>query len=844
MAESDPYLLGVTPSAFGEIGLYGQRDPYVARTRNEVDARLASAMVDGSFVLVTGSSKAGKTRTLFEAVRAHLPAARLLAPTPGSLSQLAAHPELAESYGQIVVWLDDLDRFLTHVDPVTPAILARLTARQEHTVVVATLRLEARDRLRRNTGELTRDIRILLGSAVAIELGSTSEDDQEQTAAVAAYPDQELGKHGLGEALAGAPELLARYRDSCYSSPPLFAAIRIAIDWVRVGRPDPIPEPVLVELATELAGRLHPEAEITKQQIHAAISDARTPPVGAGRVAALSTIRLGSHARGYRPFDYLVAWDDGQQHAARPISDAFWYSAAESADLANLFAIGLAARQRGRVTVASRLFRTAAEGGLLEAMYVLGVLCHERGDDSEAERWYRRAANADFDKAMLALGALIERRRDYDGAEEWYRRAANLGNTSAMKRLGSLLQRYDDVNSADDWYRRAARVGDLRAATFLIVKNGLRWLHSDLDDQANADDDTSHRDNTDRDDLTAMLDLGELVRLQRANRREPTTAVRTLSALVESRRSRGVDLAEKEVRLQQTAADGDLVAMRELACLAVDRDDLDEAEFWFRRAAENGGESEFLDLGTFLDLQRGDSAEAGVWQRKAGEAGSLVGNVYIQISEERGEHTEAEHRLRRESDAGNSTAMVNLGDLFQEQGKLADAEISYYKAADRGDLVGMLRLVFLLHQRDGLGEAEARYRRRAELDDPIAMSNLGAICEQRQDAEGALRWYRQAAEHGIAYAMLRIWALLETVFEDPVEAEPWLRLAAEADIKDAIYLLASKLDRRGDIVEAEYWYCKAAESGDSLAKYRLRELLEQRGDSMDAEKWRRKMEDD
>ena len=133
------------------------------------------------------------------------PQARLLAPTPIGLNRLVAHPRLASTADPVVVWLDDLQRFLSGTDPLTPAMLTRLLSRSGSTVVLATLRQEERDRLRAASGELTRDTRRLLDDArdTTFELGPTSDGSGEQAAARAAYPTADLSTTGLGEQLAG-----------------------------------------------------------------------------------------------------------------------------------------------------------------------------------------------------------------------------------------------------------------------------------------------------------------------------------------------------------------------------------------------------------------------------------------------------------------------------------------------------------------------------------------------------------------------------------------------------------------------------------------------------------------
>ena len=95
VAELDPYTLGATPSGYGNADTYGQRDEYVPRTKDEP---LAAALRPGRLVVLVGPSKAGKTRTAFEVLRAHddWSGALLAAPVPQSLDQLAGHPALEQ----------------------------------------------------------------------------------------------------------------------------------------------------------------------------------------------------------------------------------------------------------------------------------------------------------------------------------------------------------------------------------------------------------------------------------------------------------------------------------------------------------------------------------------------------------------------------------------------------------------------------------------------------------------------------------------------------------------------------------------------------------------------------
>ncbi|MBF6215065.1 tetratricopeptide repeat protein [Nocardia puris] len=525
IADLDPYRLGTTSSVFGRSGEYGMRDGYLARTANDVDTRLAEALTGGQLVVVVGPSKAGKTRTLFEAVRAHDPGARVVWPVIDGVGELAVHSRIATSTDPLVVWLDDLHEYLTGPTGLTPAVLARFSTRPGRTVVVATLRSEMRAQLR-GGGELRQDTRMLLEQAVTVDLTSTSEDAVERAAAERAYPGYGSDRCGLGEGLAGAPELLARYDDARAAAPELYTVIAVAVDWARIGRTEPIPQHVLTDLALRELRKSHPYLEATTASISTAIHTARTPPLGAGRAAALHTSFLEDDTRGYRAFDYLTAADDGQDHRTpRPIPDAYWREATNDCDTNTLIIVGVAAYYRDNTPAATTLFQKAAEAGDRDAMFILGVLLAESGDLAEAENWYRAAIKAGHSGAISILGILLYKRGDLGEAESWYREAVEAGHSGAMVDLGILLKQRGDLVEAESWYRRAIEAGQ----------------HS-----------------------RAMVNLGFLLE------------------------QRG-DLSEAESWYRRATEVGDRDAMVNLSYLLKKRGDLSEAESWYRKATGIGG---------------------------------------------------------------------------------------------------------------------------------------------------------------------------------------------------------------------------------------------------------------
>ncbi|MEO3773983.1 tetratricopeptide repeat protein [Micromonospora sp. B9E7] len=463
-----PAQLGVK-AAIGSTGPTARNAlPYLER---EADKELDWLVAGGGVVLVYGRAAVGKTRTAFEAINRMRPEHELLVPESGrALRELADSGEVLRN---VVVWLDDLERYLTP-QGLDRSVLERLCPPSRSDVVVlATIRGEELDRLHRRpaglgsvpaaeefwTGvgvleRISEDRRVRIDqylSPVEQRIARRSDDDRIVAAAGA--------DAGFAEYLAAGPQLMQRWTAEGNRLADLGQAlISAAVDCRRAGWSRPIPEDLLTVLfrhyltpALRERGDLPPTA--------AGLAWASEPLLGAS-----SCLWPGS-GDGYQVADYLVdRTDHGEGRLVKAaVPRIVWDALLGRAKSETLFLIGTAAYTRGEHDVAEAAMRPLADTGDPLAMFNLAVLISRRTAWDEARDWYRRAADAGHIAAMVNLGMMLRESGEDVEAAQWYRRAADHGHVAAMTNLGVLRKIGGDHVGAAYWYRQAVAAGDTDA---------------------------------------------------------------------------------------------------------------------------------------------------------------------------------------------------------------------------------------------------------------------------------------------------------------------------------------------------------------------------------------------
>jgi hypothetical protein len=301
---------------------------YVHRdAEGEVDALLRA----GTPTLLVGHSMAGKTRLAVERVRAVLPDAPLLIPPSTSVLRSLLDDGLIVK--GVVVWLDDIDRFLKGDNSLDVPLVKQLMA--GGAVLVGTIRVHEFQEFipteldRPAPWEVIRHFK-----RIRLDRRLTSKE-RDRAGEVITEPAvlEAINRYGLAEYLGGGPQAVERYENGETESPVGHALVHAAIDWRRAGLARNVPRASLVASLPEyLADR--PAVTVDEPSIERGFEWAvkRINET----VALLTHIerrndQIDAQEHLYEAFDYLV---DQLAATNTPIPAGVWLQVVRAASLA------------------------------------------------------------------------------------------------------------------------------------------------------------------------------------------------------------------------------------------------------------------------------------------------------------------------------------------------------------------------------------------------------------------------------------------------------------------------------------------------------------------------------
>ncbi|WNV90710.1 tetratricopeptide repeat protein [Umezawaea sp. Da 62-37] len=436
---------------------------YVPRA---ADRPLRYALGARKFVLLRGESKAGKSRTLAEAVRHAHPEAELVLPRDAKAVAELSRLEPALPLGNsVVVVLDDLSS--ADLDQLTTSVLDFWA---ERAVLVGTITASRYEAVMRTGSDVGAAARVALARATVVDLPFELSEG-ELAAAHEDYPEESglVERSSIGEVLVGGEELVRKLRSGRRDSPAGQAVVRAAVDVRRAGLRRAVSPVELTHLFPKYLERITVGVDPTAELFAAGLAWACAPI--ASQVALLRRV-----SGGLEVLDYVVEAEAGAEMPDFLGADLLAITSA-----ADAYGIGDAAYAAGRSDLARQGFRRAMEdpGSLAAAAFSLGVVLAGQDDAAGAERVYRQAIETGHPVfaylAMVNLGFLLLERDAVEEAREVFRTAADTRPVERGPRarvgLGEVLLREERFDEAEAAFRQVLDVDD--PATVPLGLHGL-----------------------------------------------------------------------------------------------------------------------------------------------------------------------------------------------------------------------------------------------------------------------------------------------------------------------------------------------------------------------------------
>jgi tetratricopeptide (TPR) repeat protein len=534
LRELSAYDLGADHEAISVIQCgEDSENLYLPRDRDkDLSHALDEAFTMGRprMVVLRGPSKAGKSRTLYEAVSrdGRLMDAVVLRPRDADALTRLLEPEgrPALPATPVVIWLDDLERYVQAGHRgIHPMALEAFGVWSSRVIVVATGGGKGSDQVA-STG-LAVPIEELYSHPLVRVIPLTSEfSDRERAEARARYAPEvadRIVEHGIAEYLVAAPALARkleeeRAKPGAPTCPEGAALVWAVIDWARTGMAAPLPTDLLRTLWPLYLHGQQPTDECFARALAWA-----TAPV-------YRSIALVQGDGSYEPYDWIVL--HAIQRIQRPINPHAWDLILASVDPDAAFDLGVMAgawQDRARSIHAftrakdapdprtaalaafnlgvglqedsdldgaraawERAIQSGYEDLVGKGLFNLGLLGEEQGDLNCACSTYRRAIESGHDeavaKASINLGRLLKEQGDVDGAKAAWDRSLASAPADYVPRvavhLGALLAEQGEFDAARSVYQRAVDSDDVDKAAEAMVDVGL--LSEGQDDLAEA----------------------------------------------------------------------------------------------------------------------------------------------------------------------------------------------------------------------------------------------------------------------------------------------------------------------------------------------------------------------
>ncbi|WEB42208.1 hypothetical protein MOV08_25130 [Streptomyces yunnanensis] len=254
----------------------------------------------------------------------------------------------------------------------------------------------------------------------------------------------------------------------------------------------------------------------------------------------------------------------------------------------------------------------------------------------------------------------------------------------------------------------------------------------------------------------------------------------------------------------------------------------------FQRAADAGDASALHNLGLLAD-SLGERDEAERWFCRAAEAGEPQSAGRLgRLLAERGDGKAAEPFLETAAEAGDAEAATLLGKLLRQR---AERWMEVGMEGGSGEAAHLLGDLWLGSH--GAEAANQCYALAADAQYAPVAASIASVYRIWNEAELAEVWLRRAADAGDNRAVEELKEELSVPAGLDDQMEFFLHLAREEGGLHATNL-GVLLEKHNRSVEAHTWYFRGYEQGDAYGAFRLAELCRNAGDDAEAAAWYRK----
>ncbi|MEU7067302.1 hypothetical protein [Streptomyces sp. NPDC046161] len=478
--DASPRRLGVRASievkgASGELPAYVRRDVDCSLRR-----ALATAAEGGGFLLLSGQSCAGKTRTLYEAVLAVLPDWWVIHPgSADTIRDLAAAPT-----PETVLWLDELQAHLGPASGLSEGTLRTLL--HGGTVIVGTIwttEYQARVVSPRRAWDSRQDEdRRLLELAQVFDVADAFTVAENARAQQCAREDRRVrvaldsSDTGFTQVLAAAPDLVRHWE----SAPDPYAkhVITAAVDARRLGVHSPLSDDFL---QAAVRGYLKGHRGVAPRDwFHTSIKYAETPLRGVAQ--ALTPCADGDMEirTGHIAADYLLQWARGTRRTVCPEDDVWRALIEHCHDPDDLERLARSAELRMRYSHAAACYERLSVSGDWSATEALAEMLIKQGRIDDAIEVLHPAVRADWYPTRSGATARWAGLMDQQGrAEEAIEILHEGAETEVLTRLLVRVGRADEaVAVARRWADGRNRLADAHVADLLAELGDVEALRA------------------------------------------------------------------------------------------------------------------------------------------------------------------------------------------------------------------------------------------------------------------------------------------------------------------------------------------------------------------------------